>query len=485
MRVLSFVALCAALTGCGDNSMMMGTPDMAASPDLAGADLAGGDLTMVVSGMQVATGDLTLFGVTSDDYILYYDANATDVTLLAVSFAGGQPMTVATKVDLAGSGVEGKVVFAWHDTDPNGVGPLAVWTASSAAHDVAQRSAGGFGAASTDGATVALIGNVDGNDAMGDLMTVKVDGTSPQTLVAGVDIGAVGCAANIDYVGARVVAATCPAGVTMATVSTFDATGKKTDLQAMAQPLWWADPSGTTILTVDGTNVGRAFPIAGGAATVDSLTDFSDGRMLDGGAVIYTTSAGALTRGGAGAGSLVASGVIDLYGVSPDGKWVMYYTQSDNSGLFTDLQLISSATGGQPLALLTSATGTSGGVFGNSFTADSSNALFFGSVDSTNFVGTLYAQPVAGGAQTTLATSSAVVHQAGGNRIAFDQNFAPDPNGSGVGDILSKSLAGSTAAALLATSSKLDFNVSASGQQMVYSYKADMTRAGLYVITLP
>jgi hypothetical protein len=212
--------------------------------------------------------------------------------------------------------------------------------------------------------------------------------------------------------------------------------------------------------------------------------DFSDGRMLDGGAVVYTTGAGALARGGAGAGSLVASNVAGLYGVSPDGKWAIYFSERSNDLLFTDLQLVSTTPGGQPLVLAASPPATTGLVFGDSFTADSSNVLFFTGVDSTNFVGTLVAQPTAGGSPTTLGTSAAIIHSAGGNRVVYDQNFAPAPNGAGQGDILARSLGGGQAQ-LVATQAKLDFNLSASGTQMVYSYAVDMTRAGLYVINLP
>jgi hypothetical protein len=378
---------------------------------------------------------------------------------------------------------------------PSGNGPLTAWSAAFGPHDLALASPAGFAAASADGTQVAFFGNLDVNEVKGDLTLANADASSPKVLATAVDVASIDCAPQIGFVGAKLVAAHCATpALQPAAITVYDAMAAPIDLQQNAQPLWWADAQATSVLvaalgaaTGDGgmaPNVGRVFPLGGGAPTIDNLTDFSDGRLTpDGSAAIYTTSAGALLRGGAGAGALVASGVDALQAVSPNGAWVVYSTQQN--GQLTDLKLVSSTVGGQPSPLSASPDATIGGIFGQSFSSDSTWALFYGAVDTTNLIGTLSVQPVAGGNRTALAGSSTVALAAGGTRVVFDQNFTADPNGAGNADVLAQNLGASTPPTLLATQAKITFFVTSDEKSLVYSFHLDPNRAGIYAVNLP
>src|SRR5205085_2759167 len=131
MQRLAYLYLAVLAAGCGNNGIGgdgggqndMGVPDLApAAPDMG----------MVVSGTRLASGRYALApsdSVTRDDFAIVGDHAMGGV--YAFPLAGGASQLVDADAGEGDVALAGKVVFSWHNVDPNtSVGTLNAWTAA-------------------------------------------------------------------------------------------------------------------------------------------------------------------------------------------------------------------------------------------------------------------------------------------------------------------------------------------------------------------
>lgn len=495
-----------AFAGCGGGGttdMATAGDDLATAPgsDLAappGSDLAGPpagdlgarpDLTMVVSGNRLATGNLSVIGFTTDGYLAYTNDDTNE--LFVVPLAGGMAQRVAGNV--SSSVVYGKVVFGWHDGDQQDNGPLAVWTKAAGTKEVAKMAAGGQAAASADGSLIAWFDNVDAGGNVADLVIDKADHSALKVAAKQVGVTLADCIPSIDFVGSRLVASHCApvgdGGTPSVSVTSYDATGAGVDLATDAADYWVADKAGTMVLVTTPANVGTIFPVAGGKAIVAKIADVQTAEFTsDGSALIYATASNKLARLAVPAGGmpvvLQASGVADLDALSPDGKFMLFHTKSSMNG-YSDLLLAGTAQAAMPKTLVATATGATGGLFGEPFSTDSTQALFFAAIDEMASTGTFTAQGTGAGAARGFAPGGTVVAAGAGAKVAFTANFLPVQGAAGVADLYAVDLAKAGGPSLLATQVALDVAITPDGKSVAYSYGADPGKSGIYLVPLP
>ncbi|MSP61671.1 MAG: hypothetical protein EXR72_15320 [Myxococcales bacterium] len=491
-NILCLLLLPLPLAGCGGTTtakdMAQGTADLAVGPDLAAPpDLAPpNDLTMVVGGKKLADGKATMVGVTSDSFAVFIDENKGNNPIAkAAPSGGGTVQKIVEQADQSTVWVDGKVVFAWHDSDQNGDGPLTVWTAASGAKELSTFSPNGYAAASADGAWIAWLDNYK-NDAA-DLVIDKADHSAPKVVLKQINLSTDECLPSLDFAGARVVISHCDA-MGSVTVTSFDTAGTGVVLLAKASTFWESDKAGTMVLVTTVGEVGSVVPVAGGAPLVSNLANLVYGEFTpDGSAIVYITSAGGLyrvpTKGGAPT-VLQAKDVENYDDLSPDGKFILFHKETSPDD-FTDLLLASATQAGAPITLAAMPTAATGTWFGDSFTSDGSRALYFTDCDPTEIIGTLTAKPTSGGMATVIAPNTASVFAGVGARVVYTGNYVPIAMEVGRGDLLTLDLAKGGAPSLLATQVNLDFGLTPDKKTVIYAYQADLTRAGVYALALP
>jgi hypothetical protein len=441
------------------------------------------------SGTRLDTGSLALWGVTSDDVALYTDSS---LVLYAVPLAGGarqQLTTVGANLLIV---VQGKVAFIWKDLASSGtpVSALGIYTSATGYHDAVttQASIYAAAAASPDGSRVMFTGNYSATNSTYDLIAANTDLTGATTLITGADYSV--CQPTPGFAGAGAsaiaLAGYCPAGQTSATLSKWTgASWTKTDLSLLAQPLWSADAAGTRIFANSTAGDGIVLPIAGGAATTIDNTVSHGFITANGQNVVYLQSQ-RLKRSAVvnpAPFSLGPSNILDTLGnPSPDqSKW-MYFTAQSGTTFLTDVNLTSTVTQGAGVTLESS---TASGLFGDSWTADSSKPLFYTNIDTTNYIGTLKTCNAGCTAATTLTTNAYIDYALSGTQIVVNDNFAPGGL-FGRADI-EKVDAAATPPLLTRLVSQADafFFVSASRNRIIYTYAGPTSLTGLWVQAIP
>ena len=214
MRILTLTALFA--IGCG-------------GLQVHGSD--GGALPTTLSGQQLLAGEFTLAAVTSDGNALLLDANGD---ARAQPLGGGAATTFDSGSQLVVS--SGPLGFSFHDYDPQvGFGTMSVWSSRGAAPNLAMNASYWQLAASSDG--LVLVGtrnaNLDGSAPSAEIFMSGFDGSNARTLWSGVS-EAPGCLPLVGYLGSRFFVSHCPAGSTVATISTVDGSGAIVDLSSAA-----------------------------------------------------------------------------------------------------------------------------------------------------------------------------------------------------------------------------------------------------------
>jgi hypothetical protein len=294
-----------------------------------------------------------------------------------------------------------------------------------------------------------------------------------------------GCRALLGFAGSYALAAHCEGTATQATISSFaTATWSRADLATGAAEDWSTDPAGTMLLTA--TSAGTiVVPIAGGSPVTIDPAGGTGVLVAKGQSAIYGTSAHALRRSPLSAPSpatLVGSGVTGMYGVSPDEKSVLYYSQMDPVHLVSDLYLTSAAAPDTPVTL--SATQT-GGVFGDAFTTDGSHVLYSTEVDTTTQTTTL--NVIATGDRTgrVLAHGVWVTWAAAAAKVVFSDHYAWTGS-RGHADVRTVDTSTSAAPALIVNQADAEIMMSPARDQVVYTWSLeDSPRAGMYVAPVP
>jgi hypothetical protein len=505
---LGSLSLCAlvATAGCSSGGLM--TNDMAVPGDFSGgADHTiptGGDLAMqpaVNNGTKVVSGVVDfLQGVTDDNYIIYVQGT----TLSGSPIAGGTAKTIDTNTN--GSSMFGNVVFSFSapDTVTNQV-TLTSWT-STQGPKVLSTNTAGVAVASSDGTRVAYLDNVTTNGFFTDVMLANTDGTNPVTLLKGVtatvDLG--GCVPEMRFAGTRLFVAHCPdpgdAGLVPATLTSYlaaDGTGSvdlATTLQTNASGrFFFVDDAGAKVAMFDNTNALLFTTADGTGGQVPGDTTVLDGYLLkDGSAAVYISAANSLKRATTAATPVVTSlgpTTAQTFPVdyatgsfrSPDDKWLVWSNMSA-SGVY-DLNLSSTQTAGTAVALAAMPTAF---ISGDSFTSDSSRALYFTDLDM-NMAGTLTAMPTAaGGTAKVIAMGGWEVFGVGGTKIVYEDNATPITVGTNMltrTDLHGVDLAGTAAAKVIATQIEPGPAFTKARDKVVYLWKSVQGMEGIYVST--
>ncbi|MBN9161289.1 MAG: hypothetical protein J0I07_10020 [Myxococcales bacterium] len=206
---------------------------------------------------------LTLYGVTSDDHVVYARRTASgERALQAVPLGGGTVTTLVATISAdAVVTVKGNAVAFWRSIDATtGLGSLSYWTpAGGAVLDASNRSVPEFFWASSDGARIAFLSDATLDQGALDSakLTVAVTATRTQTDVLTGDerlaFGDGSCGSHIGFAGQKVVAAYCAPGsdgARLALVSDAATPVRRVLVDHGLAPFWSADTTASKIFAV-------------------------------------------------------------------------------------------------------------------------------------------------------------------------------------------------------------------------------------------
>jgi hypothetical protein len=489
-----------AIAGCsGGTTNPM--PDASVTNDMsANGDMANGgnpDMAVVITGTKIASGPIQVLGATDDNFVIYNDITSGNVTV--ADFMGKNPTALGLFNDAADANglrpilTSHNVAFVWHDGDMNNNGPLTVWTQAGGKKDLSQMASYWDAVASPDSKYIAYFDNWNG-DVLADLTVAQSDGSNVKVLAKQVSVDPQNCGTAIAFVAGKLVAAHCDptvdGGTANATVTSYDpATGMGTDLATDMNAYLHPDVARLNVLAATSANVGQVFNVMTGMKSAVSITDLSDGFFSsDGSQVIYNTMAGALDSIPTAGGSptvLQANNVTAWQAFSDDRKWVLYSSDFDTQTGLVDLYLAPTDKAAAPVTLVATKTAATGGVWGDSFTSDSSTALYFTNVASDGTNGDLSIVSVAAGTPKMIASKVWTADAAGGAKIVYNDNYVPDQNTAGFADLEVLDVSKGTTPTTVATQANVDFVVSSDHKVAIYSTGADKTREGMYVFSIP
>lgn len=439
-------------------------------------------VTPPVGKQLLVGGALTLRGMTSDGWVVYTD-NAT-LTLHAAPIAGGAARDIVALGNSFAISVWGKTVFAWSNKNDASVGALTIWSSEAGPHAVSKASLAPWVAASMDGKNVLFTDHVDATGQKGDLVATGPSGENAKVIQSGLTgLNNDGCHALLGFAGNYAIAASCTGGAKRATMSSFAMPAfTRTELVTDASNDWTTDAAGTMLLTATGAGT-VVVPLAGGTPTVIDAAG-GTGVFADDKTVLYGAS-DSLRRSDVKAPApttLVSGGVGGLYGVSPDGKYVIYYKNMDYTHLVSDMYLTSATTAGAPMTLSSTQTA---GVFGNAFTTDASHLLYSTEVNSEMQTSTLNALTLGTDKSAVLAKDVWVTWAGTGSKVVFSDHYAWTGD-RGHADVRVVDTAKGGEPILIVNQADAEIMLSPGLDQIVYTWSLeDSPRAGLYVATIP
>src|SRR5689334_2621195 len=276
------------------------------------------------NGTKLASGALSLVGVTTDNYAIYGDK--VNGALYAVSLTGGDPIAIGTFGDRIL--VQGRVVLQW--TGMGAVAPLSVWTAPYGIQSLSSASYPGTAgiALSPDNSRILFFEGVDESRAAGDLWIANIDGTEKTLLAESVALSNPSCAPSLAFGGnAAAAAAFCWAGngndgstTPAAVVQAYSGEGWTAyTLATNVSPQVAIAPTGASVL-VTGPMGLVAYPVLGGSGTVIDGEGGFGSFTKDGLSVVYTTPNQALKRATIDSPApvvLAPSGFVGVRAISP------------------------------------------------------------------------------------------------------------------------------------------------------------------------
>jgi hypothetical protein len=480
-----------------DMSMMMMMNDMAVASDMAmkASDMAvPPDMVtpadMAMGPVKVLTGTYELLGVTTDDLAIVHDTTADSV--LAEPLAGGNSILVTNALNGGDVIVDGKVVFVWQNINNNtNAGALHVWSQATGLILASNASIDRLAAATTDGARIVFMGNVNNLGTTGDIIGANTDLTNKTTLEATdqTPAGTV-CDPNLGFSGAYAVAGRCKNNNNTPTVSSWTANWTKTDIQVGgASSYWEGDPAGTKVTTLDAKNLLDVSNIDGTGKTQVDVTAVAFALLYgDATGVVYRTTI--VNNSNSLRSSPVANPVplnllngtvAQLLALSPDHKYVMFSSVAqDQMTLESDIYLASTTVAGAPATIDAQATATTS--YGSDWTTDSTYALYFTAVDGVNFIGTLNARPVGANQPKMISTMVWTDIAAKGTKVVFNDNYNTM---NGRADLKSVDVAGNAGATLVHTAADASFFLDAALGRIVFTDNVGMISRGLYVANVP
>jgi hypothetical protein len=229
----------------------------------------------------------------------------------------------------------------------------------------------------------------------------------------------------------------------------------------------------------------EAYNASTAATTLIDATGDSFVITPDGSKVVYGTHAAA-DAGTAGpfkvspiaapSPTTLGNGIDAFYGISPDGNWVLGFTQLVQTTNFSNTILASTTTPGAPQTLVMMPTSSS---IGDDWTTDSKYAIYTDTITQTMTVsggvtsGNLNVVALTAGA-TPMPLGSAVWQEAAatGSKIIFNPNWVAPPNlGFGVADLTEIDLSSATPSpTVLVSAADANFFLSPDKMTIVYSY---------------
>lgn len=360
----------------GDNPGGAGGGGTTSSPAGASSGLGGaGDRGEIGTPVQIAPGQATMVGTTSDGWVVF---RAGDV-LRAAKVA--DPSTVQEVTDRPGSVlIRGRVVFNWADVNwEEGVGDLSIWSADSGAHEVGPTPfAEALVGASADGKSLVFTANRrelgtggaaaeagDGSGGEGavpekvtDLVIAAADLSTQSVLIEGMGLGSEStCSPSIGFVGERLLVGWCPPGSRAAKIERYEQSGDEWEPTTIAEdalPNWSTDAAGDAVFYQSSGYSGYV-ALPDGPVLIDA--GVSSGTLLpDGSSVLYTVG-DQLRRTelpSVNPVAIVTTGYKQPVGFSPDFGLALYSTTvTYERGTQRDLLLTeTSAFNADPLVLV-------------------------------------------------------------------------------------------------------------------------------------
>lgn len=429
------------------------------------------------------TSSLSLYGVTSDNYVIYFDGTVR--TFFAQAVTGGTPIAVyVVPASLYSTDpvIIGKTVFIYTFADNNvRVGPILAWSSSLPA----AVPLGGTGIAyyyqtawvSDDSQHLLFLQVSAGNSFVSDLYGANADGTGITVVATNINTypGAIACFPRAVMRGGYAVVSYC---------SNADA-GSVPILQSFAIGSGWApatvttnwiasnnyqtyienldpsafsfavDPDAGRVVAASSTSADaslQVFPIDGGPGTViDPTSQLTTSLSFAGSktnpwSIYYNNDAGVLEQTPVAnpAPQVLADGGVNYFvSYSLDGKWVLAANQSDSTYGFGDVSLVSTVTPGSR-QLLASASEYGGLPVhscvlrpGCAFTTDMSRALVYTNHYQNNegewvFYARATALGAAPSATQLISTGYAAdTYPLSGSKILVLDNFQDTDGGAG------------------------------------------------------
>jgi hypothetical protein len=546
---LASVCIFSAFPGCGSSSNHGTSNDAGQSGDTSSNDSgssSGGDdgspgdanteagdtgvsctATVMPQGKQIlASGTVTIQGVTSDGQAVFYDGGT--MKLSAVPVAGGTPAVIGSW-DKSQSLVftSNKVALYWNGATQtsNAHGALSVWTAAGGAKQLDAQTyfgapGGGNVDVSADGSLVLFTEYVSATSA--NLFVVGSDGSNKTQLGPAVSFGA-GCRPIVRFAGNTPVVSYCTSqpdagGGLNATVAAYSG-ATWTTVQSFATDAFYGfsvgsvTSGGTTTWQVEYvTNTGAVLPAPNNVAMYVEAIGGTTATLIDakgaggifthaGTDVIYEEADGSVWRSPVASPSpaQVANGAYaGTLALSSDDKWVELFKAQDPTTFFTDMYIVSTtpADGGNTPMALSNCTGSGatlkcvGANFGDAFTADSSRAIYFPNVvmsGSAGYVGAYDALTLPpAGMPKTIAQNVWEEFATTGAKTLYNDNYASNAGFAGAADIESIDLSGTSAATTLVSQADANFFLTADKKTIVYSWSAcPGAKGGIYTLAAP
>jgi hypothetical protein len=500
-----------------------------ASPGVGAGD-GGGDASDAgpTTTLLVPGANFTIHGITSDDYVAYYDRTGLSYQVKPID---GGPAIVLDTVppSLGGDDMEivGKVVFTY-EWNANYLGKLVAW--SSGTQPIALTANGlaylyQTAWASDDGQYVAFLQAQSASTS--NLIAEKIDGTGRTLLATNVNTNpSLGeYFPHVVFRGGTLVAGYCT-GADAGTVPTlrafsipnaFAPVTVTTNWITSALPnlierdtshfAWLVDPSGTQVLTAApaaDASVLQAFPVDGGPGTVIDPTvpwfegQHAIGSIADPWQIFYNDDAGTLRRSATDSPApvvLADGGVTFFDAVSPDGKWMTVSNIKNGLGFFDDISLVSTSDPGTPHLIATQTAGNPVAsnpfvIPGPGFTADSKYAIAFTDIapnSGNKYIGNVKVMPVDGPYTTqTISLGLAMTLDAlGGSRLLLMDNYQEYDAGI-LASSVDLAIADAATGARVAVAPAVPGDHALSHDRTRLVYRAVRTTgSGIYVTTLP
>jgi hypothetical protein len=372
MRTLALAALVACSSSHG------------AMPDAPPADSG-----EVSSGTHLVDHPAVVGGITSDNYVAYYDVNDSNHTVAeSIPIAGGQATSIATstgsgKIDIKLETI-GPIVFAWTDRG-NKMSTMTLWSAGAGVLPLGQDIRPGRAGGLPDGTAIiyeSAVGSSSANIVAGSLSAAQ--------LVGAANSADNDCWQDTDLAAAgdRLVARYCPG--TSTTFSLVSAAADGSSPATLSTDATGAYYGSSSIVWIESSGALFAASPDGSSSTAlgSDATDFT--FSSDGTTVAWLTAGGAIyLQALAGSGSatqVVAPGIAKQLGaLSPDDQTVMFASQVVDMGSayvqpFTDV--LAARAGSAPIVLEPDATSCAGCMY-SSFTADGKYALAIDPIDNS------------------------------------------------------------------------------------------------------